>query len=216
VPAHLDGPEPEGLDRGSSASFREELTRAVRFNAYLRILFSTALLAYAVFGPGLLLRFPVAGGNVNLEPLAQFYAFRPVIFALLFIALVSVLAALTRRAVELFEAKVTEELGVSMPAHDRESYVRHFHPSTFPFVLSGQMPIDIPIFIVALVAYSLWTILLVETTPAGMGAHEVVGIILGSYGLFASLIAVALVWADAARRVRAIRNRPGPERPAVT
>jgi len=216
VPARTDGPEPAGPGPGSRTSFREELTRAVRLNAYLRILFSTALLAYAVFGPGLLLRFPLTGGNVNLEPLVQFYAFRPVIFALLFIALVSVLAALTRRAVELFEAKVTEELGGTTSVHDRENYVRHFHPSAFPFVLSGQMPIDVPIFIVVLVAYSLWTILLVEITPAGMGAHEVAGITLGSYGLFASLIAVVLVWVDAARRVRAIRNSPAPDRPVVT
>ena len=184
---------------------RDELTRAVRFNAYLRILFSLVLLAYAVFGPGLLLRFP-STGNIGLEPLSQFFAFRPVIFALLFVALISVLAALARRATELFEAKAQADIGTAVSLEDRKSYLRHLHPSVFPFVLSGQSLIDGVIFVVALVAYSFWVVLLVETTPSGMGAYEVVGVVLGSYGLFASIIIVGLVWLGAARKTGALRR----------
>ena len=52
----------------------------------MRVLFSLALLVHAGFGPGLLLRFPLTGSN-SVEPIARFYAFRPVIYALLLVAL---------------------------------------------------------------------------------------------------------------------------------
>jgi hypothetical protein len=153
---------------------------------------------------------------VRFEAVSQFFAFRPVIFALLLVAFISVLAALAHRAAELFAVKATIDIDAASPASERESYFRHFQPSPFPFVLSGNAVIDVIIFAIALVAYSLWVLLLVETMPSGMGAHEVVGVVLGSYGLFATLMIVSLVWNRASRRARAVRTQLVPAAPTDT
>ena len=49
------------------SGYRWELDRAIRTNNYLRVFFSTGLLIYCGFGPGLLIRFPVSIGGVTLE-----------------------------------------------------------------------------------------------------------------------------------------------------
>ena len=201
------------------AGIREHLGRAARATFYLRILFSLALLVHAGFGPGLLLRFPLTDSNA-VEPVAQFYAYRPVIYALLLVTLVSVLAALCRRAVRLFEAEwgllgplPLAEDPASPVANDRsERYLRLLRPSPTPFVLSGHIAVDLVIFGAALLAYSFWIVLLAETTPPNMSGYQVVGIVLGSYGLFASVIITGLVWFDSARRLRRLKvQEPPPE-----
>ena len=181
-------------------AFREHLGRAARATFYLRVLFSLALLIHAGFGPGLLLRFPLTGSN-SIEPVAQFYAFRPVIYALLLVALVAVLAALCRRAVGLFEAEFAEDTAHSVSGGARERYLRLLRPSPAPFVLSGHTGVDLVIFGAALLAYSFWIVILAETTPSNMSGYQVAGIVLGSYGLFASLIITSLVWFNSWRRL---------------
>jgi len=188
-------------------AFREQLGRASRATFYLRVLFSLALLVHAGFGPGLLLRFPLAG-SFAAEPLARFYAFRPVIYAMLLVALVCVLAALCRRAVGLFEAEFAEDAAQPASGRERERYLRLLRPSPTPFVLSGNIAIDATILVVALFAYSFWVVTLAETTPRGMAGYQVAGIVLGSYGLFAALIITGFVWFSSARRL----NRLGAER----
>jgi hypothetical protein len=196
----------------SSGGFREHLGRAARATFYLRVLFSLALLVHAGFGPGLLLRFPLTGSN-SVEPIAQFYAFRPVIYALLLVALVAVLAALCRRAVRLFEAEWDLLVPLSLagdtadPAADgrRERYLRLLWPSPSPFLLSGHIGVDLVIFGAALLAYSFWILILAETTPANMSGSQVAGIVLGSYGLFASLIITGFVWFSATRRLSRLK-----------
>jgi len=186
---------------GAGAAFREHLGRAARSTFYLRVLFSMFLLIHAGFGPGLLLRFPLTG-SIATEPLAQFYAFRPVIYALVLTALVCVLAALCRRAVGLFEAEFAEDTRHPAPDGEHERYLRLLRPSPTPFVLSGNVAIDLTIFIVALLAYSFWVVILAETAPPDMAGYQVGGIVLGSYGLFAALIITGLVWFTSWRRLR--------------
>jgi hypothetical protein len=185
--------------------FREHLGRAARTTFYLRVLFSLALLAHAGLGPGLLLRFPLPGSNWY-EPAAQFYAYRPVIYALLLVALVAVLAVLCRRAVGLFEAEFADDDARPATAGRRERYLRLLRPSPVPFVLSGHVAADLVIFGAALLAYSFWIVILAETTPASMSGYHVAGIVLGSYGLFAALIITGLVWFAAARRLSGLRT----------
>jgi hypothetical protein len=133
----------ETAGRGLQAGeYREQLGRAARATFYLRVLFSTFLLIHAGFGPGLLLRFPVTSVGVTIEPLAQFYAFRPVIYALLFVALVCVLAALCRRATGLFEAEFAEDTGPADPGAEQKRYLKLLRPSPTPFVLSGNIAVD--------------------------------------------------------------------------
>jgi len=183
-----------------NGGFREHLGRAARATFYLRILFSVALLVHAGFGPGLLLRFPFTG-NMAVEPVAQFYTFRPVIYALLLVALVCVLAALCRRAAVLFEAEFAEDTAYPVSAGVRDRYLRLLRPSPMPFVLSGNIAVDTIIFGVALLAYSFWVVILAETTPPNLSGHQVAGIVLGSYGLFASVIITGFVWFNSARRL---------------
>jgi hypothetical protein len=200
------------LTENPGGGFREHLGRAARATFYLRVLFSVALLVHAGFGPGLLLRFPLTG-SMAVEPVAQFYAYRPVIYALLLVALVAVLAALCRRAVGLFEAEwgllgplpLAED--TASPAADdrRERYLRLLRPSPTPFVLSGHIAVDLVIFGAALLAYSLWIVILAETTPPNMSGYQVAGIVLGSYGLFASVIITGLVWFNATRRLSRLK-----------
>jgi hypothetical protein len=191
---------PENHDGG----FREQLGRAARATFYLRVLFSLAVMVHAGFGPGLLLRFPLTGSN-SVEPVAQFYAFRPVIYALLFVALVCVLAALCRRAVGLFEAEFAVDTADAAASGTRERYLRLLRPSPTPFVLSGNIAVDLVIFGAGLLAYSFWIVILAETTPTTMSGYQVAGIVLGSYGLFAALIITGLVWFSSARRLGRLR-----------
>jgi hypothetical protein len=186
---------------GPGDAFREHLGRAARSTFYLRVLFSMFLLIHAAFGPGLLLRFPLTG-SIATEPLAQFYAFRPVIYSLVLIAIICVLAALCRRAVGLFVAEFAEDTKHPAPDGEHERYLRLLHPSPTPFVLSGNVAIDLTIFVVALLAYSFWVVILAETAPPDMAGYQVGGIVLGSYGLFAGLIITGLVWFSSWRRLR--------------
>jgi hypothetical protein len=188
------------LSESPGNAFREHLGRAARATFYLRVLFSVALLVHAGFGPGLLLRFPLAG-SVSVEPLAQFYAFRPVIYALV---------ALCRRAVALFEAEFAEDTRRNqVPDGEHERYLRLLRPSPTPFVLSGNTAVDLMILVTVLLAYSFWVVILAQTAPPDMGGYQVAGIVLGSYGLFAALIITGLVWFGSARRLRRLRRSPG-------
>ena len=187
--------------QSASHAFREHLGRAARATFYLRILFSLLLLVVAGFGPGLLLRLPLTG-SVTTAPVAQFYAARTVIYALLLVTLVCVLAVLCRRAVGLFEAEFIEDTARSAPGDERERYFRLLRPSPSPFVLSGNVAVDLIIFGAALIAYSFWVVFLVETAPPDLSGHQAAGITLGSYGLFASLIITGVVWVGSARRLR--------------
>jgi len=200
-----------------AGGYREHLSRVARANFYLRILFSLATLVHAGFGPGLLLRFPTSGGNLAIEPLAQFYAFRPVIYALLFIALMCVLAALCRRAAILFEAEFTEDVRAAGSTEERGRYLLLLRPSPTPFVLSGNIAVDLTIFVVALLAYSFWVVVLAETTLPGLTGYQSAGVVLGSYGLFAALIITGLVWFSTARRLRQLAAAGSrEEKPPVT
>lgn len=185
----------------ADAAFREHLGRAARATFYLRILFSLALLGLAGFGPGLLLRFPLSGSS-SFEPVAQFYAVRPVIYVLLLVALVCVLAALCRRAIGLFEAEFVEDEACPGTSVERERYLRLLRPSPSPFVLSGNVAIDLIIFGVALLAYSFWVVILAETAPPDISGHQATSITLGSYGLFASVILTGVVWIGSTRRLK--------------
>jgi hypothetical protein len=184
--------------------FREHLGRTARATFYLRILFSVALLVHAGFGPGLLLRFPLTD-SIAVEPVAQFYAVRPVIYALLLVALICVLAALCRRAVRLFEAEFAEDTAHPVSGGERERYLRLLRPSPTPFVLSGNVAIDLVIFGAVLLAYSFWVVILAETAPPDMSGYQAASITLGSYGLFASLIITGTVWFSSARRLNRLR-----------
>jgi len=186
-------------------AIREHLGRAARATFYLRVAFSIALLVHAGFGPGLLLRFPLTG-SLAVEPVAQFYTFRPVIYALLLVALVCVLAALCRRAVGLFEAEFAEDTAHPASPGARERYLSLLRPSPTPFVLSGNIAVDTVIFGLALLAYSFWIVILAETTPPNMSGYQAAGIVLGSYGLFASLIITGFVWFGSARRLGRLRE----------
>jgi hypothetical protein len=200
-----------------AGGYREHLSRAARVNFYLRILFSLFTLIHTGFGPGLLLRFPASGGDVAIEPLAQFYAFRPVIYALLFVAMVCVLAALCRRATILFEAEYAEDARESDSAEERGRYLRLLRPSPTPFVLSGNVAVDLTIFAAALLAYSFWVVVMAETAPPGLTGYQAAGIVLGSYGLFAALIIIGLSWFSAARRFRRLAgDGKQEEKPSVT
>jgi len=152
----------------ASDAFREHLGRAARATFYLRVLFSLALLVHAGFG--LLLRFPLTGSG-SVEPVAQFYAFRPVIYALLLVALVCVLAALCRRAVGLFEAEFAADTAQPDSGGTRERYLRLLRPSPTPFVLSGNAAVDLVIFGAAPLAYSFWIVILAETTPKTLSGY---------------------------------------------
>jgi len=203
----------ETIGGAMRSGFRWELDRALRANAYLRVFFSSALLFYCAFGPGLLIRFPIVLSEPYIAPLSQFYAFRPAIFALGLAALSCVLAALARRGQELFEVALAED-GPSDPGR----YIRNLRPSPLPFVLSGNLTVDFIVFCIALAAYVFWVILLVETTPLVLQVYQGVGVVLGSYGFFASVIVIAFVWAGLARRIRGImagRKVAGvPEKPS--
>jgi hypothetical protein len=193
--------KPVPTDFENAGGFREHLGRAARATFYLRILFSIALLVHTGFGPGLLLRFPITGSS-SVEPIALFYAYRPVIYSLLLVALVAVLSALSRRAAGLFEAEWNLIDPQSAAAGERVRYLRLLRPSPSPFLLSGHIAVDLVIFVAALLAYSFWIVILAETTPTSLSGSQVAGIILGSYGLFASLIITGFVWFSAARRLR--------------
>ena len=54
----------------------------------------------------------------------------------------------------------------------------------------------------ALLAYSFWIVVLVETARPALTGYESTGIVLGSYGLFAPFIITGLSWVNAARRLR--------------
>ena len=112
-----------------------------------------------------------------------------------------VLAALCRRAVGLFEAEFAADTAQPVPGGTRERYLRLLRPSPTPFVLSGNVAVDLVIFGAALLAYSFWIVILAETTPKTMSGYQVAGIVLGSYGLFAALIVTGLVWFNSARRL---------------
>ena len=183
-----------------AGGFREHLGRASRATFYLRVLFSLVLLVHAGFGPGLLLRFPLAG-NIAVEPLARFYAFRPVIYALTLVALVCVLAALCRRAVGLFEAEFAEDAAHPGSGGEHKRYLRLLRPSPTPFVLSGNVAIDQVIFGASLLAYAFWVVILADTAPRELAGYQVGGVVLGSYGLFAALIITGIVWLGSARRL---------------
>jgi len=195
-------PAPEDVaGRGPHVGgFREHLGRAARATFYLRVVFSVALLVHAGFGPGLLLRFPLTG-NIAVEPLARFYAFRPVIYALTLVALVCVLAALCRRATGLFEAEFAEDTARPASGGEQERYLRLLRPSPTPFVLSGNVAIDQVIFVAALLAYGFWVVILADTAPRELAGYQVGGVVLGSYGLFAALIITGIVWLSSARRL---------------
>jgi hypothetical protein len=188
--------------------FREHLGRASRATFYLRVLFSLALLVHAGFGPGLLLRFPLTG-SVAAEPLVRFYAFRPVIYAMLLVALVCVLAALCRRAAGLFETEFAEDERRLASTPERARYLRLLRPSPTPFILSGNIAIDLTILVVALCAYSFWVVILAETAPREMAKYQVAGIVLGSYGLFAALIITGFAWYHSARRLGRLSAESG-------
>jgi hypothetical protein len=191
------------------SGYRWELDRAMRTNSYLRVFFSVIMLAYCGFGPGVLMRFPLSVGGVRIDPVTQFYAFRPVIFALVFVSLVCVLAALARRAHVLFQAAQIEDLDAGRSAEERRKYVRNLRPSSFPFVLSGSVLVDVLVFVVALAVYAFWVVLLVETVPQGLSGHQVAGIVLGSYGLFAAIIVFTTVWSGLLMRSK--RSRSGQD-----
>ena len=186
--------------------YRWELDRAIRANAYLRVFFSVMLLMFAGFGPGLLMRFPVSVGGVRLDTVSQFYAYRPVVFTLVFVALVCVLAALARRAFEFFRAALEEDTGAA--GGERERYIRHLKPGSFPFVLSGNLVVDGVISIVVLIAYCFWVVILVETIPLGMISYQVVGIVMGAYGIFGAIIVTVFIWAGLAARGRRLLAAP--------
>jgi hypothetical protein len=189
------------------SGYRWELDRAMRTNSYLRVFFSVIVLAYCGFGPGVLLRFPLSVGGVRIDPVTQFYAFRPVIFALVFVSLVCVLAALARRAFVLFEAALAEDLDTAHSVEQRARYILFLRPSTFPFVLSGSMLVDVLVFVVALAVYAFWVVLLVETVPQGLGGHQVAGIVLGSYGLFAATIIFGTIWSGLSVKSKRLKGR---------
>ncbi len=203
---------------GAGDAFREHLGRAARANFYLRILFSLLLLVVAGFGPGLLFRLPLTG-SFAVEPVAPFYAARTVIYAMLLVTLVCVLAVLCRRAVRLFEAEFLIDTAHPGSSDERARYLRLLRPSPSPFVLSGNVVIDLIIFGAALAAYSFWVMLLVETAPPDLTGHSAAGITLGSYGLFASLIITGVVWFGSSRRLkRLIAGQPSTgseQRPAA-
>ncbi len=200
--------------------YRWELDRTMRANAYLRVFFSVILLVFSGFGPGLLMRFPVSIGGVRLDTVSLFYAYRPVIFALIFMALVCVLAALSRRAFVLFGAALEEDIEDGETPEGRRRYIRHLKPSSYPFVLSGNLAVDSVISAVVLVAYCFWIVVLVETIPLGMLSYQTVGIILGAYGFFGAVIIMVFIWAGLAARGRrllaapAAVNRREDDRPA--
>jgi hypothetical protein len=206
----MSAPSDTASDR-SSAGFRESLGRAARATFYLRVGFSVLFLVYAGFGPGLLFRAPATGASLTYEPLARFYSFRPVIYALLFVAIACVLATLARRAVDLFAAEFGEDVGFGATGSHRDRYVHYLKPSPLPFVLSGNTPIDLMIMLVALVGYCFWVVVLAESAPPGIGGFQTAGIVLGSYGLFAAVIITGLVWFGSARRIRAISRPRGQD-----
>lgn len=185
--------------------YRWQLDRAVQTNTWSRLLFSTALLLYTVFGPGILLRFPSSGGGVGFEPVSRFYAFRPVLYALGFIAMVSVLAVLARRAVLLFELVLAADMTETTSPSERERYVRHLQPSTLPLLLSGSRLVDLLILLALEVGYAFWILLLVATIPPGLRVYGVVGVVIGSYGLFASIITCVSVWVSLNARLRRLQ-----------
>ncbi|MEO0085069.1 MAG: hypothetical protein ABIK37_00375 [candidate division WOR-3 bacterium] len=193
--------------------YRLGIERAIRANSYLRVFFSALLLLYAGFGPCLLFRFPGGSGSAGMDAVTRFYAFRPVLFALVFAALVCVLAALARRAAELFAIALAEDTDETTRPAERERYIGHLFPSPLPFALAGQPAIDLPVLLVVLAAYSFWVIMLVDTIPAGLGGFRVAGIVLGSYGLFATVIAFAFVWFGLTERRRGLRRRVEPPKP---
>ncbi len=205
---------PDNLPAGHAIrdGYRWELDRSIRSNGYLRVFFSALLLVYACFGPALLLRFSLSTTDLRPDTIVRFYAFRPVLFALLFTALVCVLGALAQRAHALFAAALEEDTGAD-PAR-RGEYIRQLAPSPCPFVLSGNVAIDFLVLVVALGAYSLWIVLLVETVPAALAVHQRVGIVLGSYGLFTSFIVIGFVWARLGRRAKRLRLEPEKPQPA--
>ena len=210
-------PEDRAGHSPEAGGFRDHLSRTARVNFYLRVLFSLLTLVYAGLGPGLLLRFPSSGVAYPIEPLAQFYAFRPVIYALLFIALVCVLAALCHRAAVLFEAEFAADARMAGSTDERVRYLQLLRPSPTPFVLSGNVPVDLTIFVAGLLAYSFWVVVLAETTPSGLSGHQSAGIVVGSYGLFAALIVTGLVWFNTARRFRRLTAaRSDQDKPPVT
>lgn len=193
--------------------YRLGIERAIRINSYLRVFFSALCVLYAGFGPCLLFRFPGGAGSSGIDAATRFYAFRPVLFALVFAALACVLAALARRAAELFAVALAEDTDEATRPAERDRYIRQLFPSPLPFAISGQVAIDLPILLVVIGAYSFWVVMLVDTVPAGLGGFRVAGMVLGSYGLFATVIAFAFVWFGLAERRRGLRRRVEPPQP---
>lgn len=189
------------------SGYRWELDRAIRTNTYLRVFFSVMMLVYSGFGPGVLMRFPVSVGGVRIDAVTQFYAFRPVIFALIFVSFVCVLAALARRANLLFEAAFAEDFESEGSPEVRDKYLKNLKPSLFPFVLSGSILVDVLIFVVALAVYGFWVVLLVETIPQGLGGHQIAGVVLGSYGFFAAIIIFSSIWSGLLVKSRTAKAR---------
>lgn len=204
--------KPEDLLRPPSG-FRWQLDRAIQTNGYLRVFFSGLLLMYAVFGPAALLRFPTSAGGIGFDSASRFYAFRPILYSLAFIAIFIVLGVLTRRSFELFETALVLDTTERTTIAERERYLRLLLPSPLPFALAGQRIVDLLILVVVLCAYSFWVLFLVATIPPGMGVYGVAGVVIGSYGLFAALITTGIVWSTAVTRIRRLRRSPQPVQP---
>ncbi|MFO7675291.1 MAG: hypothetical protein R6X12_03105 [bacterium] len=206
MPPAEEGPPPAPAPGILTARIAE----AARTTSYLRVLFSVALLVYAAFGPGLLIRFPFFLEGARISAIAWFHGFRPAIFALVFVSLIGVLAALARRALLLFEEQVLGDC-----PGDRVRYIRNLAPSPFPFVLSGNVQVDVAVFVIIAVAYCFWAFLLVEAVPAGMGNPQIAGVVLGTYGLLGGLIVLIAVWSGLSRRLRRLTAQADPARPAA-
>lgn len=190
----------------SNPGYLRQLEQAARTTGYLRVFFSVALLGYAAFGPGLLIRFPFFLEGARANAIAWFHGFRPALYALIFILLVAVLGALARRAWSLFEEFLR---AAALEPDARAAAIRHLKPGEMPFMLSGNQPVDTVVFIIILLAYSFWAFLLVEAVPAAMGSPQVIGVVLGTYGLLGGLIIAVAVWAGLARRSRRLQDAAG-------
>lgn len=192
---------------------RWQLDRVMQTNSYLRVFFSGLLLIYAVFGPATLLRFPTSAGGTTFDSASRFYASRPVLYSIAFIAIFVVLGALARRSFDLFETALVLDTTESTTIAERDRYLRLLMPSPLPFNLSGQHIVDLSVLVVVLAAYVFWVLFLVGTVPPGMGAYGTVGVVIGSYGLFAALITTGIVWANTRDRIRRLKRSPQTIKP---
>ncbi|MEO0073380.1 MAG: hypothetical protein ABIK43_01795 [candidate division WOR-3 bacterium] len=195
------------------SGFRWQLDRAIQTNGYLRVFFSGLLLVYSVFGPAALLRFPTSAGGIGFDSASRFYAYRPTLYSIAFIAIFIVLGALARRSFELFETALVLDTTERTSITEREKYLRLLMPSPLPFTLSGQRIVDLSILVILLCAYSFWVLFLAATVPPGMSCHGVAAVVIGSYGLFAAMITTGIVWSSAATRIRRLRRSSQPVKP---